>query len=284
MIALIAPHGQLGAALAERLTGDVLLWDRDTLDITDPEAVEETIRIDRPEIVINTAAYNLVDRAEDEPEAAYAVNSLGPKQLAVACARNGAALVHVSTDYVFGADVNRMAPYRETDEPGPLGEYGRSKLAGERWVASICPRHFIVRTCGLYGRATSGKGNFVKTMLRLAGEGKPIAVVNDQRCTPTSTVDLADAIARLVATDRYGLYHATNAGATTWHDFAAAIFRLTGTRADLRPIPSADYKTAARRPSYSVLDCGKLAGLGIALSPWEDALAAYLATNSRDPR
>lgn len=278
MIALIGPRGQLGAALAARLTGDVLLWDRETLDVTDPEAVEETIRIDRPEIVINTAAYNFVDRAEDEPEAAYAVNSLGPKQLAVACARNGAALVHVSTDYVFGADAARAAPYRETDEPGPLSEYGRSKLAGERWVASICPRHFIVRTCGLYGRATSGKGNFVKTMLRLAAEGQPIAVVNDQRCTPTSTVDLAEAIARLIETDRYGLYHATNAGATTWHDFAAAIFRTTGTKADLRPITSSEYRTAARRPSYSVLDCGKLAGLGIALPPWEESLENHLAT------
>ncbi|MEX0703402.1 MAG: dTDP-4-dehydrorhamnose reductase [Planctomycetales bacterium] len=280
-IALIAPRGQLGAALGERLAGDVLRWDRAQLDITDPEAVEETIRLHRPDVVINAAAYNFVDRAEDEPQDAYAVNALGPKQLAVACARNGETLVHVSSDYVFGADTARSVPYCETDEPGPLGEYGRSKLAGERWVQSICPRNFIVRTCGLYGRAESpGKGNFVKTMLRLAGEGRAIRVVNDQRCTPTSAADLADAIARLVETDRYGLYHATNAGETTWHEFAAAIFRLTGTPADLRPVSSAEYNTPARRPAYSVLDCGKLAALGITLPPWEAALARYLAEPS----
>lgn len=279
MVILIGTRGQLGSALRERLAGEVEAWDRETLDITNPDAVEEMIRAARPEIVVNAAAYNFVDRAEDEPDAAVATNSLGPRHLAIACARNGAALVHVSTDYVFGADAKRRIPYRETDTPGPLSAYGRSKLAGERWVESICPRHFIVRTCGLYGEAESaGKGNFVKTMLRLAGEGKTITVVNDQHCTPTSAADLADAIARLIETDRYGLYHATNAGGTTWYDIAATIFRLTGTRADLRPVTSAEYRTRARRPAYSVLDCGKLASLGITLPPWEEALERYLAT------
>src|SRR5207245_2771295 len=164
-------------------------------------------------------------------------------------------LVHYSTDYVFGLDGSRATPLTEDDSPGPVSVYGLSKLAGEYLVRSICPKHFVIRTCGLYGVWGSGGkgGNFVETMLRVAGQGKPLRVVADQVCTPTYTVDLAEATAALLPTGRYGLYHLTSGGSCSWYEFARAIFELSGVRADLSPITSAEYKAAARRPGYSVL-------------------------------
>src|SRR5205085_9848553 len=179
-------------------------------------------------VVINCAAYNLVDRAEDEPDAAFAVNAWAVRELATACNELGSVLVHFSTDHVFGLDAARRTPYAEDDPPGPVNVYGLSKLSGEYLVRALCPRHFIVRTCGLYGIWGSGGkgGNFVETMLRLAREGKPLRVVDDQECTPSYTVDIATATAALIATDRYGLYHLTNSGSCSWYDFARAIFGL----------------------------------------------------------
>ncbi len=163
--------------------------------------------------------------------------------------------------------------------PGPKRAYALSKLAGEYFVRAECPRHFIVRTCGLYGSAsTAGKGNFVKTMLRLAKERKELAIVNDQHCTPSFAADVAAAIARLIETDQYGLYHATNSGSTTWYEFAREIFRLAAIDIAVRPITSAEYPQKARRPAYSVLNCGKLAAVTGSPSPaWQDALGRYLA-------
>jgi dTDP-4-dehydrorhamnose reductase len=228
--------------------------------------------------VINAAAYNFVDRAEDERDRASAVNALGPRHLAESCASLDIPLDHVSTDYVFGQDAGRRIPYSEADHPGPLSEYARSKLAGENSVRDVCPKHFIVRTCGLYGRASSpGKGNFVETMLRLGRERGAVSVVDDQWCTPTSAVDLADAIAGLIATDNYGLYHATNAGSTTWCGFATEIFRLAGLAVDVKPITTAQFGARAGRPAYSVLDSSKLAAtIGRPMRPWQEALADYL--------
>jgi dTDP-4-dehydrorhamnose reductase len=162
--------------------------------------------------------------------------------------------------------------------------YGLSKLAGEYLVRATCPRHFVVRTCGLYGVWGSGGkgGNFVETMLRMAGEGKPLRVVADQTCTPSYTVDVASAIAGLIGTQRFGLYHLTNAGATTWHDFAAAIFELAGVNADLAPTTSAEYVRPARRPTYSVLGAGACHALGLPpVRSWREALAAYLEERRR---
>ena len=169
-------------------------------------------------------------------------------------------LVHFSTDYVFGMDAGRGRPWTEDDPPGPLSVYGLSKLAGEYLVRSTCPKHFVIRTCGLYGvRGSGGKGgNFVETMLRLAGNGKPLRVVNDQRCTPSYTADVAAAVASLLATNRYGLYHVTNAGNCTWFEFAREIFRLADVRVELTPISSLNSGAPARRPDYSVLSNEKL--------------------------
>src|SRR5690606_35857431 len=169
-----------------------------------------------PQYVVNTAAYNAVDRAEQQPRAAFEVNALGPLHLARYCEARGITLLHVSTDYVFGADAARSTPWTEEDRPGPVSVYGCSKLAGEYLVAQACRRHFVVRTCGLYGTAIDdSKGNFVRTMLRLAGERDELRVVNDQYCTPSYTADVARAIDALLATDEHGLYHVTNAGQTT---------------------------------------------------------------------
>jgi dTDP-4-dehydrorhamnose reductase len=221
------------------------------------------------------------------PQDAFAVNAWGVGELARACRDLHSTLVTFSTDYVFGLDSQRNTPWTEADAPGPCSVYGVSKWAGERLVRSLCPRHFVVRTCGLYGVwGVGGKGsNFVETMLRVAGQGKPLRVVAEQACTPTYTADLADAVVALLATGRHGLYHLTNSGACTWHEFAAAIFELSGVLADLAPITSAEYGAAARRPTYSVLANGEAAAAGlIPMRPWRDALAAYLNERNRRNR
>ena len=201
----------------------------------------------RPDAVINCAAYNFVDRAEDEADAAFAVNVRGVRELAEVCRDLGCVLVHFSTDYVFGLDASRRTPYAAADAPGPLSLYGLSKLAGEYVVRALCPRHFVVRTCGLYGLSgTGGKGgNFVETMLRLAAQGKPLRVVADQVCTPTYTVDLAEAVVALLETEAYGLHHLTSGGQCSWYDFARTIFELEGVRVDLTAISSASTRRSA---------------------------------------
>lgn len=276
-IALIGAAGQLGTDL-HRLLPDADALTHADIEVTDIACVNRVLSGTRPEIVINTSAYNLVDKAEDEPDQAFNVNEQGPRNLARWCRHNGAALVHVSSDYVFGADAHRSTPYRETDLPGPLGVYGKSKLAGEEAVRTECPRHFLIRTCGLYGQAaTKAKGNFVKTMLRLAGERDELRVVNDQWCTPSFTQDVARMIVALIGTAEYGLYHVTNSGATTWFQLASEALRLRGIRTPVVPILSQEYPTRARRPAYSVLNCDKAEDVtGLNLPPWQDALRRYL--------
>jgi len=286
-IVVLGSGGQLGRDLTPRLPGDVLPWTRAEADLTRPRELRAALAAARPDVVVNCAAYNLVDRAESTPEDAFAVNAWGVRDLAAACRDLDCTLVHFSTDYVFGRDAGRRTPWAETDAPGPCSVYGLSEWVGERLVRESCPRHFVVRTCGLYGVWGSGGkgGNFVETMLRLAGQGKPLRVVTDQTCTPTYTADLAAAVAALLPTGRYGLYHLTNAGACTWHEFAAAIFELAGVAADLTPISSAQYGAAARRPAYSVLANAAYAAAGLPpLRPWREALAAYLGERNRRNR
>ena len=276
---VIGARGQLGTDLLRLLGSDGIPPSHDELDITRIDHVRDALRSLRPERVINAAAYNLVDRAEDEPAVAFAVNALGPRHLALVCAELDVPLVHVSTDHGFGLDAEHRTPYVETDPPGPLSAYATSKLTGEYFVRSLCPRHFVVRTCGLYGTPSArGKGNFVQTMLRLGREKGRVSVVDDQFCTPTSTANLARAIIGLAATDAYGLYHATNAGETTWCRFAREIYRLAGMEVEVTAITTAEFGAKARRPAYSVLDCTKLTRtIDWSLPAWEQALAAYLA-------
>lgn len=282
--AVIGAAGQLGRDLCPRLEGEVVPLGRAEADLAQPDLIRETLSRLRPDAVINCAAYNFVDKAETEPDAAFAINALGVRNLAVGCRDLSCTLVHFSTDYVFGLDDTRQTPWNEGDAPGPVSAYGLSKLAGEYFVRAICPQHFIVRTCGLYGVWGSGGkgGNFVETMLRVAGMGKPLRVVADQVCTPSYTVDVAAAVTALIQTGDYGLYHITNAGSCTWHDFAAAIFDFAGVKADLTPITSAEFAAAARRPAYSVLANDRLSKAGVApVRLWRDGLAVYLDERKR---
>jgi dTDP-4-dehydrorhamnose reductase len=282
-VVLGAP-GQLGRDLCPRLRGEVIPLGRQDGDITDSAKMRESLAELRPDFVVNCAAYNFVDRAETERDAAFAVNAWAVHALATICGDLDCCLVHFSTDYVFGLDDTRRTPLTESDSPGPVSVYGLSKLAGEYLIRAKCPKHFVIRTCGLYGLWGSGGkgGNFVETMLRLAGQGKPVRVVNDQRCTPSFTVDVASAAAALIETGHYGLYHITNAGDCTWFELARKIFRLAGKDPELIPITSAEFGAAARRPPYSVLSNEKLTGVGVALPRrWQDAIATYLQERSR---
>lgn len=278
--ALIGAAGQLGFDLARSfdLPGTLLPLTRADLDIRDADAVERVLRSLRPTHVINTAAYNLVDRAEDERADAFALNATAVGVLADRCRSIGATLVHFSTDYVF--DGRRASPYREDDAPAPLSIYGHSKLEGEQLALARSPGSFVFRVSGLYGIARSaGKGgtNFVETMLRLAKAGQPIRVVRDQVLTPSYTRDLAPKVWRVIARGAPGLYHITSAGETSWYDFAREIFRLAGLTPALTAVTAAEYGARARRPAYSVLAHGRLAAIGEDdLRTWRDALAAYM--------
>jgi dTDP-4-dehydrorhamnose reductase len=284
--AVLGAAGQLGRDLTPRLSGEVVSLDRTRADLIRPDTLRETLTALRPDVVINCAAYNFVDKAESEPETAFAVNAWGVRALAQVCRDLDCTLVHFSSDYVFGLDADHTTPWQTTDAPGPVSVYGLSKLAGEYCVRAICPKHFVIRTCGLYGVWGSGGkgGNFVETMLRVAGQGKPLRVVNDQICTPSYTVDVAAATVALMATGRHGLYHVTNARSCSWYELAHTVFELSGTPADLTPIPSREYPTPARRPGYSVLSLEAIEAAGVAVPrPWREAVAAYLLERRNKP-
>lgn len=250
-------------------------------DITDAEAVAAALRAEEPGLVINLAAYTAVDRAESEPERAWAANCAGAGNVARACAKRGVPLVQLSTDYVF--DGTKSEPYREDDPLNPLGVYGASKAAGERAVREALSRHVILRTQWVYGVHGA---NFVKTMLRLGREHEVLRLVADQRGSPTAAADLAAALVaiagRLAAGEgAWGTYHYAGAGVTSWHGFAEAIFDLAAPRLGRRPkverVATADYPTPARRPLNAVLDCGKIRrDFGIRPRPWRESLAAML--------
>lgn len=280
-ITVIGSRGQLGHDLMPRLAADghqLTGLTHQQISIEDPASVEAAFEDNPPELVINTAAYNKVDQAETSPEAAFAINALGPRNLAQYCHQKNIRLMHISTDYVFGLDRQRQSAFNEHDAPGPLSVYGQTKLAGEYFVRAICPQHYVVRTCGLYGKAgKTGNGNFVETMLRLGKERDELSIINDQHCTPTSTSDLSTAITRLIQTDHFGLYHATNQGQTTWFEFAQTIFDLAEINVKLNAISTEQYNAAAERPRFSVLDCSQLQkATGFSIPDWKAALKHYL--------
>jgi len=281
-------QGQLARAMIELAPSadDVTAFavGRPALDLTAPASVLSTLADFKPDVIVNAAAYTAVDRAEQEPDAAMALNADGPRRLAEAAERKGAALIHISTDHVF--DGTKPAPYVEDDPTAPIGAYGRSKLAGEEAVRSITARHIILRTSWVY--SPSGT-NFAKTMLRLAGERDEIRVVDDQIGSPTYAPHLAEAIlamARAVtagaAPSVWGTYHAAGMGAVTWCGLAKEIMRQSAARggqsATIVPITTAEYPTLARRPANSRLDCGKLRRtFGIGLPSWQAGVAECIA-------
>ncbi|HZR33525.1 MAG TPA: dTDP-4-dehydrorhamnose reductase [Terriglobales bacterium] len=279
-VVLIGANGQLGTDLNRTLAAQgtsVKPFTHNDLDVRDTGKIENVISSAQPDAVISTAAFHKVEVCETEPETSFSVNSIAPRNLALACRRHNAVLVNFSTDYVF--DGAKRQPYLEEDRPSPLNVYGVSKLAGEYMLALTWERHFIVRTCGLYGVAGSaGKGgNFVETMLKKGAAAEEIRVVSDQVLTPTFTGDLAEAVAQLIKTDAYGLYHVTAEGECSWHQFAQKIFELEGLRPKLSPVSSSEFASPVRRPSYSVLSKEKVSRLGIKMSAWEEGLRRYLA-------
>jgi dTDP-4-dehydrorhamnose reductase len=267
--------GQVGAEVAAHLpSSEVMALDRAGCDLADRHSVEQAVAAARPDAVVNCAAFTDVDGCEADPERALLVNALGVRHLAAACARAGAHLVHVSTDYVFPGD--KDGAYDEWDEPGPRSVYGRSKLGGEREVARHAGSWAVVRTSWVFGRR--GR-NFVDTIVGRAREGAPLRVVDDQRGCPTYAPDLAGALARLAVERRPGTYHVTNAGACTWHDLATAAVELAGLDPSVvGTMTTAELGRPAPRPANSELSGAAWAAAGLpVLRPWREALAEKLS-------
>jgi dTDP-4-dehydrorhamnose reductase len=242
------------------------------LDITRLDAIRRWTASANPEVIINCAAYTKVDQAEGEEHQASIINGIAVQNLCLACQEADVPLVHFSTDYVF--DGTKKGPYTIYDQPNPLNAYGRTKLQGEKYVMWLLNRFYLVRTSWLFG--IHGP-NFIETMLNLAGKQKQVSVVNDQRGCPTWTQHLSEAVVSLIESGRYGVYHATNSGPTTWFEYAREIFRLAETGTEVRPITTDQFPTAATRPNNSVLDPFPLPeAIGREMPSWQDALKQYL--------
>jgi dTDP-4-dehydrorhamnose reductase len=281
-ILIIGSNGQLGSDLCEVLKGksgiETLALDHTQIELGDKFSVHKSITELRPDIVINCGAYVRVDDCENNPAHAIEVNTLGAGIVARTSREIDAVCVYISTDYVF--DGNKNTPYSEEVAAYPINIYGISKLSGEHMVRSYCPRHYIVRSSGLYGLAGSSAkgGNFVETILRLAKQGKPLNVVQDQTLTPTFTSDLSVAIGELINKGDFGTYHITNSGECSWFLFAKTILDIAGLKTDLAPTTTAKYGAKAKRPAYSVLSNKKIEGIGInSLRSWEEALENYIS-------
>jgi len=271
--------GQLGQDLLDAFADhDVVGLTRAQLDVTDEAAVTQAVASLRPALVINAAAATDVDGCESDAEVAHRANALGPWWLARACERTGATLVTFSTDYVFDGDApsgpgGGPRGYVEGDPVAPLSVYGRSKAAGEQLVRETLREHHIVRTAWVSG--ARGR-NFVRTMLRLAAEGGPLRVVDDQTGSPTTTRDLAAAVRRLAVSGRYGTIHLVNEGMATWFDVAAEILARSGRAVELAPQPSSAIARPAPRPAWSALDTTHARTMGLGLPHWHDALDRLL--------
>jgi len=281
IILLTGSTGQLGFELKRTLAahGEVAAFDHATLDLTDAKALAATVRLVRPQLIVNAAAYTAVDRAEQEADVALAVNAVAPGILAEEARRAGALLIHYSTDYVF--DGAASVPYDESAPTHPLNVYGRSKLEGEQAIAATGAASIVLRTSWVYGLRGA---NFLLTIRRLAAEREELRIVADQRGVPNWCRALAEASAAMVGRglpaliERAGLYHLSATGSASWFDFAKAIVG-DAPRPRVVAITSADYPTAARRPAYGVLATGKLErAFGIKLPPWRETLAQCLAS------
>ena len=273
-ILITGSNGMLGNDLIDVLKDkhELILTTSSSLDITDKEHTINFIKENKPDIVINSAAYTNVDCCEENTDLAYSVNGDGPRNLALGCREVDCPLVHVSTDYVFNGKNTR--PWVEDDEIGPISVYGKSKLQGEIAIQEILNKFFIVRTAWLFG--VNG-GNFPKTMLELAKSHPVITVVTDEVGCPTYTLDLAEAISKLIETDYYGIYHITNSDSCSWFDFAKYIFEVAGVDVEVAPVTAAEFARPAPRPSYSVLENRKWIENGFKpLRSYKEAIKDYI--------
>lgn len=263
-ILLTGANGQLGSEIRQRVAQMTAAYnleptDQATLDICDLAQVEAAVAAFKPDVIVNAAAYTAVDKAESERDIAFAVNAIGPENLALAASQAGIRLIHISTDYVFNGD--NCKPWQPDDPVGPINVYGESKLAGEQSVLKALPNALVIRTAWVYSRHGQ---NFVKTMIRLMNERDSLGIIADQVGTPTHAGRLAEIV--LSAVDQptlSGIYHWTDAGVASWYDFAQAIYEagskvgLITSACQLKPISTQDYPTPATRPCYSVMDCSR---------------------------
>lgn len=283
--AVFGCSGQLGVELVRELKErgyEVSGWERAAVDISDGEKVERVLAGADPKIVFNAAAYNQVDIAEKEPQAAYIANALGVRNLALACRQIDAQLIHYSTDYVFDGSAKR--PYSEEDPPHPLGAYAVSKLAGELYAQAYLDRPLIVRTCGVFGPAglRTNRGNFVELMLRHAAAGQPIRVVEDHIGSPTYAPLLAARTIDLVEAGHHGVFHIAGGTPISWFNFAKLIFDTAGVSSALQPTNDREYRTPARRPKYSALSNDKMERAGLApMTPLAECVKTYLAVREK---
>ena len=305
MVVLVTgSNGQLGQSLQFVANNypeiNFIFCDSATLNITDLDNCESIFEKHKPNFCINTAAYTAVDKAETETEKAHLINVVGARNLAETCKKFDSVLIHISTDFVF--DGTSKIPYLETDSTNPTGVYGQTKLDGEKAIQETFDDYFIIRTSWVYSQFGN---NFMKTMLRLAADRDSLSVVNDQVGTPTNAVDLAEVLVKLVISDKllvlsdkirvnslasqdttsllqpptpnlqpnFGIYNFSNQGQCSWYEFAAEIFRQNNVKIDLKPIPSSQFPTPAKRPSYSVLDKSKIENLlEIKIITWQESL------------
>lgn len=268
-VLLTGAGGQLGRAVqAVFARHEVVALGHGALDVADLAAARAAVAAHRPALVLNAAAWTDVDGAESDPAGAYRANALGPRNLALACAGAGAALLHLSTDYVF--DGRAVRPYHEYDATAPLNVYGAGKLAGEAAVRAHCPRHYIVRTAWLY--AAAGR-NFPNTMRGLANRSE-VRVVDDQHGSPTYAPHLARALLELVETQAWGTWHLAGGGGTSWYGLTRELFRALGVRIPVVPVSTAEFPRPAERPKYAVL--ASIQSPEIRLPPWEEGLAEFV--------
>jgi dTDP-4-dehydrorhamnose reductase len=278
-IIVLGGVGQLGQclqAVAKRKGIDnILFLDEHAGNILDKAILGTLFAQEKPTHVINCAAYTAVDKAEDEVELSDKINCVGAVNIAEACLAHDCELIHISTDFVFEGNVPQLLT--ETDVAAPINVYGKTKLAGEVGIEAVLPQHYILRTSWLYSEFAN---NFVKTMLRLGKERESLGVIVDQMGSPTYAIDLAAVIFELIMSDKkaYGIYHYSNEGATSWYDFAQAIFELSGVSVKVNPVKTTEYITKAVRPAFSVMDKTKIkTTFGIEIPYWRDSLKVCLA-------
>ncbi len=281
-ILITGANGMLAQAIKKEFAGnELILTDVNELDITSIESVKKVVRENKPELIINCAAYTAVDKAEEQEELAYEINAIGPRNLAISAKENDCILVHISTDYVFGGNRKISSEYKEEDEKNPKTVYGTTKLNGEVFIDENCLKYYIFRTAWLYGE---GK-NFVRTMIELSKTRDEVNVVNDQHGSPTYAVDLASIIHQsLEKKIPYGIYNSTNLGNTTWYDFTKKIFEFEKINCKVNPVTSEEFARPAERPKNSQMSKEKLLNYGITIPKWEDGLQRYLKTEKEKNR
>lgn len=287
-VAVIGASGQLGQDVVQSFVAaghEISALTHDDLELSNQRSVEIGLKHSNPAFVVNTAAMHHVEKCEQDPQRAFLVNAIGVRNLATVTRDLGIVLVHVSTDYVFNG--KKESPYIERDEPLPLNVYGNSKLAGEYFVRTINPKHFVLRTSALYGASpcrAKGGLNFVELMLKLGREKGQMRVVDSEKVSPTSTAELGAQIVALSQCDIYGLYHATAEGSCSWYEFAREILSMSGVQAKLSIASPGEFPAKVPRPAYSVLENAGLKRIGLnKFQPWQQGLQHYLSQVGPSP-